>query len=52
MAEYALNVTAGSMLNAGTLDNVYVSLIGTDMESERTLLSQCKTDATVGSKSK
>lgn len=40
MAVYTLTVTTGSMLNAGTLDNVYVTLIGTERESERTFLSQ------------
>lgn len=39
MAEYTLTVTTGSMLNAGTLDNVYVTLIGSERETEQTLLS-------------
>ncbi|XP_070843443.1 polyunsaturated fatty acid lipoxygenase ALOX15B-like [Chaetodon trifascialis] len=38
MAEYTLEVTTGSMLRAGTSDNLYVTLIGTERQSERTEL--------------
>ncbi len=38
MAEYTLEVTTGSMLHAGTFDNLYVTLIGSERQSERTQL--------------
>ncbi|XP_059211645.1 hydroperoxide isomerase ALOXE3-like [Centropristis striata] len=39
MAEYTLEVNTGSSLHAGTLDNLYVTLIGTERQSERTQLT-------------
>ncbi|KAM9339251.1 polyunsaturated fatty acid lipoxygenase ALOX15B-like [Symphorus nematophorus] len=39
MAAYTLEVTTGSMLHAGTFDNLYVTLIGTERQSERTQLT-------------
>ena len=39
MAEYTLEVTTGSMLHAGTFDNLYTTLIGTERQSERTHLT-------------
>ncbi|XP_044025322.1 hydroperoxide isomerase ALOXE3-like isoform X2 [Siniperca chuatsi] len=39
MAVYTLEVTTGSMLHAGTFDNLYVTLIGTESQSRRTQLS-------------
>ncbi|KAM9798187.1 hydroperoxide isomerase ALOXE3-like [Neosynchiropus ocellatus] len=38
MESYTLEVTAGAMMFPGTLDNVYVTLIGTEGMSERTQL--------------
>lgn len=35
MAEYTLEVTTGSMLHAGSFDNVFVTLIGSEKQSER-----------------
>ncbi|KAM8725494.1 polyunsaturated fatty acid lipoxygenase ALOX15B-like isoform 3-T3 [Acanthopagrus schlegelii] len=40
MAEYTLEVTTGSMLHAGTFDNLFVSLIGTERQSEPTQLTR------------
>ncbi|XP_010788293.1 arachidonate 15-lipoxygenase B-like [Notothenia coriiceps] len=48
MAEYTLKVTTGSMLHAGTLDNLYVTLIGTERQSERTQLTSLGLDDTNG----
>ncbi|XP_077367216.1 polyunsaturated fatty acid lipoxygenase ALOX8-like [Festucalex cinctus] len=39
MAEYALTVTTGNMLHAGTFDNVYVTLLGEEGQSNRTKLT-------------
>ncbi|KAI3364280.1 hypothetical protein L3Q82_011085 [Scortum barcoo] len=38
MGEYTLEVTTGGMLHAGTADNLYVTLIGTERQSEFTEL--------------
>lgn len=38
MAEYKLEVTTGDMKYAGTLDNIYIILFGTEGQSERTKL--------------
>ncbi|XP_049446929.1 hydroperoxide isomerase ALOXE3-like [Epinephelus fuscoguttatus] len=38
MAEYKLEVTTGDMQYAGTWDNIYVTLLGTEGQSERTKL--------------
>lgn len=48
MAEYSLEVTTGSMMHAGTFDNVYVTLIGTERESEHTYLTSSLLDAKTG----
>lgn len=37
MAEYKLEVTTGAMQYAGTSDYMYVTLFGTEEQSERTL---------------
>ncbi|XP_070781616.1 hydroperoxide isomerase ALOXE3-like [Enoplosus armatus] len=39
MAEYKLEVTTGNMTNAGTFDNIHVTLFGTGGESGRTELN-------------
>ncbi|XP_061560234.1 polyunsaturated fatty acid lipoxygenase ALOX8-like isoform X2 [Phycodurus eques] len=39
MAEYMLTVTTGDMLHAGTFDNLYVTLLGTEGQSNRTQLT-------------
>lgn len=38
MAVYNIEVTTGEMLFAGTSDYIYVTLIGAEGESKRTLL--------------
>ncbi|XP_071335427.1 hydroperoxide isomerase ALOXE3-like isoform X2 [Trachinotus anak] len=48
MAEYTLEVNAGSMMHAGTFDNLYVTLIGTERESERTHLTTFGLDDKTG----
>uniref|UniRef100_A0A8D0AG22 Arachidonate 15-lipoxygenase B-like n=1 Tax=Sander lucioperca TaxID=283035 RepID=A0A8D0AG22_SANLU len=48
MAEYTLEVTTGSMLQAGTFDNLYVTLIGTERQSERTQLTSFGLDEKTG----
>ncbi|KAF3849896.1 hypothetical protein F7725_019615 [Dissostichus mawsoni] len=48
MAEYTLKVTTGSMLHAGTFDNLYVTLIGTERQSEHTQLTSLGLDDTNG----
>lgn len=48
MAEYMLEVTTGSMLHAGTFDNLYVTLIGTERQSERTQLTGLGLDDKTG----
>uniref|UniRef100_A0A8C4ERN3 Uncharacterized protein n=1 Tax=Dicentrarchus labrax TaxID=13489 RepID=A0A8C4ERN3_DICLA len=44
MAEYKLEVTTGNMTNAGTLDYIHVTLIGTEGKSERTELDNFGVD--------
>ncbi|KAM4618195.1 hydroperoxide isomerase ALOXE3-like [Polymixia lowei] len=44
MAEYKLEVTTGDMTGAGTYDYIYVTLIGTEGESERTELNNYGVD--------
>ncbi|XP_073349148.1 hydroperoxide isomerase ALOXE3-like isoform X2 [Pagrus major] len=39
MAAYTLEVTTGSMLHAGTFNNLFVTLIGTERQSEPTQLT-------------
>lgn len=48
MTEYTLQVTTGSMLHAGTFDNLYVSLIGSERQSERTQLTSFGLDEETG----
>ncbi|XP_071771918.2 hydroperoxide isomerase ALOXE3-like [Centroberyx gerrardi] len=48
MAEYKLEVTTGDMTHAGTSDYIYVTLIGTEGESERTELDNYGIDFTAG----
>lgn len=48
MAEYKLEVTTGNMQHAGTFDHVYVTLIGTKGESERTELDNFGLDFQFG----
>uniref|UniRef100_A0A3Q0RK06 Si:dkey-17e16.9 n=1 Tax=Amphilophus citrinellus TaxID=61819 RepID=A0A3Q0RK06_AMPCI len=38
MAEYKLEVTTGDMKHAGTMDNIYIILFGTEGQSDRTKL--------------
>ncbi|XP_028303946.1 hydroperoxide isomerase ALOXE3-like [Gouania willdenowi] len=48
MAEYKLAVTTGSMTYAGTMDHIYVTLIGTEGQSERTELNNWGPDFVTG----
>lgn len=48
MAEYALKVTTGDMKHAGTIDHVYVILIGAEGRSERTNLDNFGIDFKTG----
>nr|XP_033504868.1 hydroperoxide isomerase ALOXE3-like isoform X1 [Epinephelus lanceolatus] len=48
MAEYKLEVTTGDMQYAGTWDNIYVTLIGAEGQSERTKLDNFGTDFSTG----
>lgn len=48
MAEYKLEVTTGNMMTAGTFDHIYVTLIGTGGESERTELDNFGVDFQTG----
>ncbi|CAG5928011.1 unnamed protein product [Menidia menidia] len=48
MAEYKLEVTTGSMQNAGTLDHIYIILFGTEGQSERTELDNFGIDFRTG----
>ncbi|KAL7387778.1 hypothetical protein ABVT39_000827 [Epinephelus coioides] len=50
MAEYKLEVTTGDRQNAGTWDHIYVTLIGTEGQSERTELDNFGTDFSAGTK--
>uniref|UniRef100_A0A8C7ZH65 Si:dkey-17e16.9 n=1 Tax=Oryzias sinensis TaxID=183150 RepID=A0A8C7ZH65_9TELE len=44
MAEYKLSVTTGGMRHAGTLDNIFIILFGTEGQSERTRLDNSGID--------
>ncbi|XP_042359021.1 hydroperoxide isomerase ALOXE3-like [Plectropomus leopardus] len=46
--EYKLEVTTGNMTNAGTCDNIFVTLIGTEGKSERTELDSAGADFKTG----
>ncbi|XP_037606919.1 hydroperoxide isomerase ALOXE3-like [Sebastes umbrosus] len=48
MAEYKLEVTTGDRQYAGTWDHIYVTLFGTEGQSERTELDNFGTDFTTG----
>nr|XP_046228925.1 hydroperoxide isomerase ALOXE3-like isoform X2 [Scatophagus argus] len=48
MAVYTLEVSTGSMLHAGTFDNLYVTLTGTEKQSERTQLTSSGLDDETG----
>ncbi len=48
MAEYKLEVTTGDTKNAGTWDNIYVTLFGTAGQSERTKLDNYGVDFATG----
>lgn len=48
MAVYNLQVTTGNMPQAGTLDNLYVTLIGAERQSERTKLNSFGIDFQFG----
>ncbi|XP_041660837.1 hydroperoxide isomerase ALOXE3-like [Cheilinus undulatus] len=48
MSEYKLEVTTGDMKHAGTLDNIYVTLFGTEGQSERTDLDNFGIDFRTG----
>lgn len=48
MAEYKLEVTTGKVTNAGTLDKIYVTLIGAKQESARTELDNFGLDFQIG----
>ncbi|XP_037541409.1 hydroperoxide isomerase ALOXE3-like [Nematolebias whitei] len=48
MAEYTLKVTTGDMKHAGTIDHVYVILIGAEGQSERTNLDNFGIDFKTG----
>lgn len=48
MAEYKLEVTTGNMTNAGTFDCIFVTLVGTEGESERTELNNFGFDFKTG----
>ncbi|XP_042245482.1 hydroperoxide isomerase ALOXE3-like [Thunnus maccoyii] len=48
MAEYKLEVSTGDMEYAGTWDHIYVTLFGTEGQSERTELDNYGTDFTTG----
>ena len=39
MFEYNVSIVTGEMTGGGTLDNVFITLIGSEGESERTLLN-------------
>lgn len=48
MAEYKIEVTTGNMQDAGSFDHIYVTLIGTKGESERTELDNFGVDFQFG----
>ncbi|XP_056302881.1 hydroperoxide isomerase ALOXE3 [Danio aesculapii] len=49
-AVYEVEVTTGSMAHAGTFDNIFITLIGTEGESERTKLDTYGRDFNIGMK--
>lgn len=51
MAEYKLSVTTGGMRHAGTLDNIFIILFGTEGQSERTRLDNSGIDFKLGTAS-
>lgn len=48
MAEYKVEVTTGGMKHAGTWDHIFMTLIGTKGQSERTELDNYGLDFTRG----
>uniref|UniRef100_A0A3P9N3W5 Arachidonate 12-lipoxygenase, 12R-type-like n=1 Tax=Poecilia reticulata TaxID=8081 RepID=A0A3P9N3W5_POERE len=48
MAEYKVKVTTGTMKHSGTIDHIYVILIGTEGQSERTELNSLGMDFITG----
>ncbi|XP_014906947.1 hydroperoxide isomerase ALOXE3-like isoform X6 [Poecilia latipinna] len=48
MAEYKVKVTTGTMKHSGTIDHIYIILIGTDGQSERTELNNVGIDFITG----
>lgn len=52
MAVYRLCVTTGSYLKAGTLDNIYATLVGTCGESPKQKLDRVGRDFAAGSVSR
>ncbi|KAM3876873.1 polyunsaturated fatty acid lipoxygenase ALOX8-like [Diretmus argenteus] len=48
MEKYTLQVTTGNMLHAATFDNLYVTLIGAERQSERTELTNSGLDFKIG----
>ncbi|TRY87417.1 hypothetical protein DNTS_013897 [Danionella cerebrum] len=51
-AIYEVEVTTGSMTHAGTMDNIYITLVGKKGESERTILDTRGRDFRTGMKVK
>ncbi|XP_017208558.3 hydroperoxide isomerase ALOXE3 isoform X1 [Danio rerio] len=49
-AVYEVEVTTGSMAHAGTFDNIFITLIGTEGESERNKLDTYGRDFNIGMK--
>lgn len=49
MAVYRVRVTTGPYLKAGTLDNIFVTLVGTCGESSKQLLDRMGRDFAPGS---
>lgn len=49
MAVYRVRVTTGPYLRAGTLDNIFVTLVGTCGESSKQLLDRMGRDFAPGS---
>ncbi|XP_070844174.1 hydroperoxide isomerase ALOXE3-like [Chaetodon trifascialis] len=48
MVEYKIEITTGDMIDAGTFDYIYGTLIGTEGESERTALNNIGVDFQTG----
>lgn len=48
MAEYKLEVTTGDLKKAGTWDHIFVTLFGSDGQSERTELNNLGLDFVAG----